>query len=488
MPSAQWIPVNYSGHSRGLHMRADRSSPEKVVASYVKAMFAIDQAYHEKGDKELVPSWDERGAEVNREHCTSPHRPGSIGWPSSHDVQITSVKPIDADRFEVETRREEKETYLSVHHRYAVEHRADGWRISAEYSIDNDGKTYEFWRDIDPRLLHFYDDQVGVFFDKQDRLAEVIGNNDWTYKTETGTLSFGKQFAWHAQILGSESEEKYTWRWSWANELSRLPAESTVLAQRLKQYGEKNKLVDLTTPSFPLGGRVGGWFLMTIATGLLKVPAAYCAPQDGNLTAFLLIDDPKFPTLQVNEIDPIERIVRVFKQAADSAIDPPRAFKAYLKHYGMQFETHGTTIHALQDGKVVIEAKFEYRNWLTEITACNGASSGTSQIATKDETESMTAIVRRISTALIEATPESWTDATLRVEVKKVGEQTSIGHAIHSEQHPKDVVVATDKIFTATRQLQLFSEKAGEPWSAFVMMLRQENGDWKINFKFEYAN
>jgi hypothetical protein len=182
-------------------------------------------------------------------------------------------------------------------------------------------------------------------------------------------LSFGEHFAWHAQILGSESEEKYTWRWSWANEASHLPAESTALARQLKAYGEQHKLVDLTTPFFPLGGTVEGWFLLTIAAGLLKVSAAYRAPQDDNLRAFLLIDDPMFPGLRPDEVKPVERIVRIFKQAADQALDPPRAFKAYLRHYGLQAETEGQTIHGLRNGKIVIDAKFEHRNWLTEISA-----------------------------------------------------------------------------------------------------------------------
>jgi hypothetical protein len=108
-------------------------------------------------------------------------------------------------------------------------------------------------------------------------------------------------------------------------------------------------------------------------------------------------------------------------------------------------------------------------------------------MATRDYAENMSAILRRVGGALIEATPEWWSEATLRVEVQKSARGTSISHSIRSEQHPKDVVVATDDIVAGTRELQLLSESAGESWSAFVMQVRQEGDDWKFNINFEYA-
>lgn len=49
-------------------MPVDRSSPEKVVASYIKARFEIDKAHSEKPES-LEPDPFERTVEVNREHC-----------------------------------------------------------------------------------------------------------------------------------------------------------------------------------------------------------------------------------------------------------------------------------------------------------------------------------------------------------------------------------------------------------------------------------
>jgi len=107
---------------------------------------------------------------------------------------------------------------------------------------------------------------------------------------------------------------------------------------------------------------------------------------------------------------------------------------------------------------------------------------------TTGHAEQMTAILRRVGGALIEATPERWTEATLRVEVRTSAEGTTITHSVKSEQHPRDIVLGTDELFEATRELQLLSDRAGEPWAAFVMRVRQESGDWKFDINFEYPD
>src|SRR5262249_48280137 len=99
---------------------------------------------------------------------------------------------------------------------------------------------------------------------------------------------------------------------------------------------------------------------------------------------------------------------------------------------------------------------------------------------THDDMAQITPILQLIGRALIEATTEWWSDATLRVEVKKSADSVGISHSIKSEQNRKDVVVGTDEIFTATRELQLLSERIGEPWSAFVMHVQREGEEWGV--------
>ena len=73
-----------------------------------------------------------------------------------------------------------------------------------------------------------------VAFDRQLLLADLIGDRPWTYDLQSGTLTFGDRFAWHAEILGNESEEGGTLLWAWANEAARRLAAWSVSSSREK--------------------------------------------------------------------------------------------------------------------------------------------------------------------------------------------------------------------------------------------------------------
>ena len=99
----------------------------------------------------------------------------------------------------------------------------------------------------------------------------------------------------------------------------------------------------------------------------------------------------------------------------------------------------------------------------------------------------MTPILERSAAALVEATPEWWTDATMRVEVSQhPGGVTGMPHTITSSRHPRDIVVATEDIQDGTYSLQQLCAEAGQPWSALVFRIEQIDGAWRFSTDFEY--
>jgi hypothetical protein len=99
----------------------------------------------------------------------------------------------------------------------------------------------------------------------------------------------------------------------------------------------------------------------------------------------------------------------------------------------------------------------------------------------------MTPLLRQIASSLIEATPEWWTEAMLRVEVEYgPDDELSMSHADQSAEYPQDVVEATDDILAATRALQLLCAKAKKPWSALTFRIEQTGNDWQFSTDFEY--
>src|SRR5262249_25891207 len=105
---------------------------------------------------------------------------------------------------------------------------------------------------------------------------------------------------------------------------------------------------------------------------------------------------------------------------------------------------------------------------------------------TKDLHDGMTPILHRLASALVEAIPEEWSEVTLRTEVSRAGDETSISHSITSEQHPGVPALGTEELFLAARELQLLCDEAGQPWSALVVRLEDEEGQWRFNANFEY--
>jgi hypothetical protein len=100
----------------------------------------------------------------------------------------------------------------------------------------------------------------------------------------------------------------------------------------------------------------------------------------------------------------------------------------------------------------------------------------------------MAPLLQRIAGALVEAMPEWWTEAAIRVEVKHHPDTvTGMPHTIWSEQYPRELVVPTDDIYEATRALQQLCEQAGQPWSALVFRVEQVGEEWRFTTNFEYT-
>lgn len=102
-------------------------------------------------------------------------------------------------------------------------------------------------------------------------------------------------------------------------------------------------------------------------------------------------------------------------------------------------------------------------------------------------TERMTPILQRIASALVEATPEYWDSAMLRVRVNENGNGTiGLAHEISCEAFPNELAQPTDEIFIATRELQQLCGGAGQPFSKLTFAVKRVGQDWKYESDFNY--
>ncbi len=129
--------------------------------------------------------------------------------------------------------------------------------------------------------------------EKQYRLAELVGERPWRVSLDAGRLSFGDDFAWAVQVLGTESYTTGPWLWSWGNRAAGLPESVLESAKALQAYGARNSVRELEDRTFDLAV-ASGYALSTVASGLLEAAAYYRAPFDEG-AVYLLVTDPNYP-------------------------------------------------------------------------------------------------------------------------------------------------------------------------------------------------
>jgi hypothetical protein len=184
----------------------------------------------------------------------------------------------------------------------------------------------------------------------------LVGNLDWRFDMASGLLSFGERFAWHVQILGTQSDESATWLWGWDNQLSEIPVALLSAAKALKNLGECHRIPELTEPRFPLTA-VDGHFLSTLGSGFCNALAYYRAPYEGGAAFLLIVDNGVPEKLNV----PLTRIVSIFTQAltAFNITNHKTAWRGYLHYLGLAGETQDNTIIIKQGELPVLIVTFD---------------------------------------------------------------------------------------------------------------------------------
>src|SRR5262249_49758975 len=107
----------------------------------------------------------------------------------------------------------------------------------------------------------------------------------WDYDLDLAKLIFSEEnvpkVIASIQVAGTTSKGAGTWMWGWANH--HLPPQSTKALKKVKAFGKKEKIPELTQPSAPLDEHVG-WEMTAIAAKVLGSKGAYrCPSGDGHV-------------------------------------------------------------------------------------------------------------------------------------------------------------------------------------------------------------
>jgi hypothetical protein len=218
---------------------------------------------------------------------------------------------------------------------------------------------------MSPEFEQLYAKYFGAALARQHALADLIGDNDWNLSLDTGTLSFGPDLAFPAQLLGTESEHSGTWLWAWANERIEPAPGMLDAALKLRAYGERHNVPELTTPHQTLDD-VDGFKLAMVGVGLCGADACYRGPYDGGAVLVLMTGTPLAGPLRTPKLRRMSIITEISRVGF---ANPKAAIQAYLEQEGEPVKSHpndafeipgGPTLRFDAQGRVeLIEGKLD---------------------------------------------------------------------------------------------------------------------------------
>lgn len=203
---------------------------------------------------------------------------------------------------------------------------------------------------------------AAVAFEKQYNLAEIIGENSWEIDINTGLIHFGDDSKFPMQILGSYSFDSGTWLWAWANEVSSIPDNLLVEANKLKTLGETYNIEFLTMPEYEMEP-TDIHALGLIASGEFN-SSAYYAGNFGSGILLLTLKDESIDNVPHNEQ---LRILSIFPEiTATFAVNHRRSLKNYLNAKGYTIYEDGNELIANKE-ESIIHADFDDMDRLAKI-------------------------------------------------------------------------------------------------------------------------
>lgn len=187
---------------------------------------------------------------------------------------------------------------------------------------------------------------------KQRALERAVGDLPAALDLAAGRLRSPSGASFYAQLLATHAHA--TWLWGWANEAP-LPAHVLRVAGTLRSWGERQNLVEMTSPTvFDEVAEPEALALvstaLTPATGYYRAPAAR-----GDVYVLLYGKIAEEPTCAEDILETIHAFASTF------AVDERRAVTSFFHGLGLEVEEDETCVRGVLPSGQVAEVAFEHR-------------------------------------------------------------------------------------------------------------------------------
>lgn len=199
-------------------------------------------------------------------------------------------------------------------------------------------------------LQDLIDESIFISTEYQARLAELTGDSEWSvdFSAPSFTLSSDDSVALSPYLLGTESESRGSWIWSW-QELGHFPDSVVSAAIQAREAGSQHGISELTTDELVLEDGLAR--RLTLATkSVTGIYAHYPVQAGAGVRAWLLLDGD----LLELEAPTVNRMGRVMAQALQTgtAVNHLKAVDSYARLRGahIEWDTEATAVITATDG------------------------------------------------------------------------------------------------------------------------------------------
>ncbi|MDY6051072.1 MAG: hydrolase [Rothia sp. (in: high G+C Gram-positive bacteria)] len=199
-------------------------------------------------------------------------------------------------------------------------------------------------------LQDLIDDSIFISTEYQARLAEISDGAEWTvdFSAPSFTLQSDASVSLTPYLLGTESENRGSWIWSW-QELGHFPDRVVSAAIQAREGGAKHHISELTTDELPLDPALAR--KLTLASkALTGIYAHYPVTAGAGVRAWILLDGSQLEL----EAPTVNRMGQVMAQALQTgtAVNHLRAVDSYAKLRGahIAWDTEATAVITASDG------------------------------------------------------------------------------------------------------------------------------------------
>lgn len=199
-------------------------------------------------------------------------------------------------------------------------------------------------------LQDLIDESIFISTEYQARLAELTGDSEWSvdFSAPSFTLSSDDSVALSPYLLGTESESRGSWIWSW-QELGHFPDSVVSAAIQAREAGSQHGISKLTTDELVLEDGLAR--RLTLATkAVTGIYAHYPVQAGAGVRAWLLLDGD----LLELEAPTVNRMGRVMAQALQTgtAVNHLKAVDSYARLRGahIEWDTEATAVITATDG------------------------------------------------------------------------------------------------------------------------------------------